>query len=99
MTSRDRAMLGVLILIATATLTVLRARAVAEPLAALPTVTQMHREGRATDDALSNAAYHAAHAQENYDGRWHLSGYALQGVLGGMIGLALLVWRPKPRAV
>ena len=98
MTPRDRAILGALILTISATLTFFRARAVAEPLAALPKVTQLHREGRATDDALSNAVYHGTHAKDAYEERWHLSGYALQGLIGGALGIVLILWRPSRSA-
>jgi hypothetical protein len=78
--------------------TLMRARAAAEPLATLSTVSQMHREGRASDGALSKAQYHGEHARRSLENRWTLSGYATQGVLGGMLGLALVLVRRRQGA-
>ncbi len=82
-----------LLIIATTGVTVLRARTAAEPLADLPIVAQMHREGRASDGALANAQYHAAHARRSHEIRWTLAGYATQGILGSVLGLTLLLAR------
>lgn len=95
---RARTTLGVLLLLASAGLTVLRARAVAEPLETLPRVSQMHREGRASGGALANAQYHAGHARRAFEERWSLAGYATQGILGGVLGLVLLLVRRRPGA-
>ena len=88
---RLRATLGVLLILATAGLTVLRVRAAEEPLATLDRVSQLHREGRAGDAVLANAQYHAARARQRLDERWSLSGHATQGALGGLLGLTLLL--------
>lgn len=90
-----RVLLGAVLLIASAGLTYLRARATAEPIANLSVVVRMHGEGRASDAALANAQYHGAHAQADFDDRWRLTGYAAQGMIGGLLGLALVLPRRR----
>lgn len=79
---RSRAYAGVLLLLITAGLTVLRARAATEPLETLTIVTRRHADGQASDLTLANAQYHGAHAQRSFDARWSLTGYATQALIG-----------------
>lgn len=96
---RSRALVGGLILLLTAGITVLRVRAATEPLETLTAVTRMHAEGQASDLTLANAQYHAAHARRSLDTRWSLAGYATHALLGAGIGLALIVVRRRTGAV
>lgn len=96
---RSRAYAGVLILLITAGLTFLRARAATEPLETLAVVTRMHADGQASDLTLANAQYHGAHAQRAVDARWSLTGYATHALAGAALGLALIVVRRRTGAV
>lgn len=95
---QSRVLFGVLVLLITAGLTVLRARATREPLEQLTEVTRLHAEGKASDVLLANAQYHGAHAQRRFDSRWSLSGYAMQALIGTTLGLALVVVRRRKGA-
>lgn len=95
---RSRATLGVILIAFSAGMTLLRAHAATEPLATLDTVRRLHQDGRASASALANAEYHAAHAQRSHVTRWTVAGYALQGVGGALLGLALVLPWPRRRS-
>jgi hypothetical protein len=96
---RSRAYFGVLLLLITTGLTILRARAATEPLETLTIVTRMHADGKAGDGALANAQYHGAHARRSFDARWSLTGYATHSLLGAALGLSLIFVRRRTGAV
>lgn len=92
---RSRAHFGILVLLVTVSITLLRWRAVSEPRDFLVTVTRQHAAGQASDAMLASAQYHAAHAQRSFDTRWSATGYAAQALLGSAVGLALLFVRRR----
>jgi len=92
---RSRAYFGVLLLLLTAGLTLLRARAATEPLETLAIVTRMHADGKASALTLANAQYHAAHARRSFDARWSLAGFATHFHIGSALGLALIFVRRR----
>jgi hypothetical protein len=96
---RSRLALGLVVGLCAVALTAVRARVVAQPIAALPIVEQMHREGRASDGAVANARYHARRARLAYSRRWTLAGYAMQGLLGLGLGLTIASVRGRRGAV
>jgi hypothetical protein len=94
---RSRAYFGILILAIIAGLTIVRVRSARETIETLTIVTRMHADGQASDLTLSNAQYHAGHAQRALDARWSLSGY-MKHVVGAAIGLALIFVRRRSDA-
>lgn len=95
---RSRVYAGVLVLLITAGLTVLRARAATEPLETLASVTRRHAYGQASDITLASAQYHGAHAQRSFDARWSLTGYATHALVGAALGLSLIFVRRRTGA-
>jgi hypothetical protein len=95
---RSRAHFGVLLLLITVGVTVLRVRATNEPLEHLTLITRLYAEGKTSDLMLSQAQYHGAHAQRRFDTRWSVSGYATHALIGGALGLALIFVRRRTGA-
>ena len=89
--ARSRVQLGGLLLLVMAALTFLRSQAVAGPLETLARFEQQRDAGQVNAAGLASAQYHAAHALAEQATRWHLTGYATQGLLGALVGLGLIV--------
>jgi hypothetical protein len=58
------------------------------PLATLAWVEEHRSPGDSA--TFASATYHAAYARASNNARWHLTGYSTLGVLGTVLGLALL---------
>lgn len=87
--SRSRRLVGVIVLLASGILAYARWDS-SEQLIASLAWAQAHRT---PGDSASYASqlYHGSHGQVARDGRWRTTGYATQGLMGTLIGLALVL--------
>lgn len=86
---QSRVVLGVLVLLLSALITLSRWYVTRGPLETLAWAETHRAPGDSA--AYASALYHAAHAQAARDGRWNADGFATQGVAGTLFGLALIL--------